>query len=326
MTAGHGPNLGHGYVKYVLIDHDGTELPPIIFPALIAPAGRAVVGALDRVPTSLVGLQRYWTGEDALLAPAPLSLLAQERLFDPIFIPALLRGALDRFGSLNGAGGGVCVTGLPATWAADHEKARLLGERLRAAHPAFSEIRVIPEPLGLVYSVLLDRDGQLVGDAALIAGRIGVVDLGHLTVDLAVIQRLAPIPTALDTYQLGTVMPLGQIRARLSAHFARELTLHETDQAVRVGRLRIAGRERALPPQWDRPLIEHGQALAARLIEAWGSGAQLDAILLGGGGAALAPLVSAIQRHFPHAQVIAEPQLAIARGYARLARRLGRAL
>lgn len=32
--AGHGPNLGHGYLKYILIDDQGIELPPVIFPAM----------------------------------------------------------------------------------------------------------------------------------------------------------------------------------------------------------------------------------------------------------------------------------------------------
>ena len=41
MSAGHGPNLGHGYVKYIIIDGHGRELAPIIFPAQIARRGSA---------------------------------------------------------------------------------------------------------------------------------------------------------------------------------------------------------------------------------------------------------------------------------------------
>ncbi|NJO82358.1 MAG: hypothetical protein HC828_05770 [Blastochloris sp.] len=35
-NSGHGPNIGHGYVKYVVIDSHGQELPPLIFPAMIS--------------------------------------------------------------------------------------------------------------------------------------------------------------------------------------------------------------------------------------------------------------------------------------------------
>lgn len=323
MIAGHGPNLGHGYVKYMVIDQHGQELAPVVFPAMIARAGRAVSGALRQVDRVEVAGAHYWTGDDALLAPSPLTMLAQARLQDATFIPALLRGALGRLGHLNGSSTGACVTGLPATWAADADKAKLLGERLRSATPAYAKIRVIPEPLGLIYSALLDNNGQVAGDPILQTGRVAVVDLGHLTVDVAVVQRLTPIPASLDTYQLGTALPLMPIRARLSAHFERELTLHETDLAVRAGRLRIAGTEQPLPIGWDRPLLENGEAIGSRLVEQWGKGNQFDAILIGGGGAELPHLVEAITRKFGHARAVEQPQTAIARGYARLARRLG---
>jgi len=323
MSAGHGPNIGHGFVKYIIIDEHGTELEPVIFPALLATAMRGVSGAIARAATVELAGKHWWVGDDALLAASPRTLLAQDRLQDTVFIPALLRGALDRFGALNGAGTGVCVTGLPATWAGDADHARRLGERLRAATPTYRSIRVIPEPLGLVYAALLDNAGQIVGDPALQTGQVAVVDLGHHTVDVAVIQRMIPVGHALDTYQLGTARPLQQIRAHLSTTFERDLTLYETDQAVRRGSLMVAGQPRALPSGWDRPLLQNGEALVTRLVEAWGRGTQFDAILIGGGGAELEPLVTAIQQQFRHAQVVAQPQTAIARGYARLARRLG---
>jgi hypothetical protein len=324
MIAGHGPNIGHGHVKYVIIDKAGKELPPVVFPAMIARAAGRVQGAIHAAATVDLGGAQWWTGDDALLAPAQLTMLAQERLEDPTFVPALLKGALDRLGHLNGAATGVCVTGLPATWAADAAKARALGERLRAAHPGYTKIRVIPEPLGLVYSALLDADGDLVGDTTLTTGRVAVLDLGHLTADEATIRRLSVEPSGLETHQLGTAGPLRQIRAQLAAHFERELSLYETDMAVRAGGLRVAGQLVPLPPHWDRPLRQHGAAIAARLVESWGRGTQFDAILLGGGGAELAHLVEPIRAKFPHARVVEQPQIAIARGYARLARRLAR--
>lgn len=329
MTAGHGPNLGHGYVKYVAIDEQGRELPAVIFPAVTARAGRRVSGALVQVKAFDVGGERWWVGADALLSPNPLTILAQDRLTDPAFIPALLRSAISRLISGTdparcGTTGGYCVTGLPATWAADQAKARQLGDRLRAGTTQFSGIRVIAELLGLVYSALLDNNGAIAGDTVLSDGTIAVVDLGHHTVDTAIIRQLAPLPSGLNTFTLGTARPLREIRARLSATFERELTLYETDLAVRGGGLTIAGQVRPLPAHWDRPLHENGAAVAARLVEEWGGGAQFDAILLGGGGAEEPRLVSAIQARFPHAVVVEQPQIAIARGYARLARRLGR--
>jgi len=325
MIAGHGPNLGHGYTKYIVIDDEGVELPPVVFPAVTAPAGRRVSGALVQIPTVEAAGERWWVGEDALLSPSPLTLLAQERLADPAFIPALLRSALHRLGNLNSSAAGYCVTGLPATWSADADKARQLGDRLRATTNQYTGIRVIAEPLGLVYNTLLDNHGEIVGDTALNGGTVAVVDLGHLTVDTAVIRQLAPVPSSLNTFALGTARPLREIRAALSTTFECELTLHEADLAVRAGTLAVAGQPRSLPAGWDRSLLENGAAIAARLVEEWGSGAQFDVVLIGGGGAEEPRLVEAIRARFPHATSIERPQTAIARGYAKLARRLGRA-
>jgi hypothetical protein len=323
QTIAHGPNIGNGFVKYIAIDATGKELPPIVFPALIAPAQRSVVGALSQVQPVTVGTQSWWVGEDALLDEAPRSLLGQERLHDPTFIPALLRCALLELDSCGGLEEGICVTGLPATWAQDATKAKLLGERLRAAAPPYTRIRVIPEPLGMIYAVVLDTLGQIAGDDALLRGHVAVTDGGHGTLDLAIVKQLTPLANGLRTWQLGTSRPLGHIQAHLGAVFDREFSLHEVDAAVRQGSVVVAGRRRPLPDHWDRPLIENGQAIASRLTEALGSGAQFDGILLGGGFALEPRLTAPILAQFAHAQIVDQPQLAIARGYARLARRLG---
>lgn len=323
MAGFHGPNLGHGYVKYIVLTSDGEELPPVVFPAALAPAGRTVAGALTSVPAIDIAGTRYWTGDDAHYSAAPITMPSQARLSDPIFIPALLRGALARLGALNGAATGVCVTGLPASWAADEGRCRRLGDLLRAATERYTSVRVIPEPLGLVYSVLLDNRGELVADEPY-QGQVAVIDIGHLTVDVAVLRSLRPVPGSLATWQIGTVHPLGAIRSRLSATFDRELSIHEADQAVRSRGLIVGGTWRDLPPHWDAPIVDTGRQIADRLVESWQGGAQFDAILIGGGGAALEPLVHAIQGRFAHAQPVPDPQLAIARGYARLAARLAR--
>jgi hypothetical protein len=320
-TAGHGPNIGHGFVKYILIDEHGNEREPVVFPAMIAGASKAVAGAIAAATTVEFGGKHWWVGDDALLSKTPITMLAQERLNHPVFIPTLMRAALQTMGNLNGAVNGVCVTGLPATWATNADKGRQLGERMRAATPIYGTIRVIPEPLGLVYSVLLDNYGEVAGDTALKDGRVAVVDIGHHTVDVIEIQKLVPVPSGLNTYQLGTARPLQEIRGRLTQDFEREFSLYEIDQAVRAERLRVSGQLLPLPTGWDRPLRENGELIATRLVEAWGRGTQFDAILIGGGGGELEPLVHAIQERFTHAQVVDRPQTAVARGYARLARR-----
>jgi hypothetical protein len=320
----HGVNAGHGHTKYIIIDDEGRELPPVAFPSLVAHAEGHVVGAIDRIqPIGLEGHGWWWVGEDALLSSQPLSLLSQDRLSDPVMLPALVRKALALHTPAGGATSGLCISGLPASWALETEKCRQLGDRLRAATPFYSGgIRVVAEPLGLVYALALNGDGELTGDPSLRAGTIGVVDVGHHTIDLAVVKQLKVVPSSLATWDVGTGRPLKEIRSRLSATFERDLTLYETDLAVRFQSLRVAGVARPLPLHWDQPLQYWAEGVTRRLVEEWGSAAQLDAIVVGGGGAELEILSSAILRRFTNATIANDPQLAIARGYARFARRL----
>jgi hypothetical protein len=54
------------------------------------------------------------------------------------------------------------------------------------------------------------------------------------------------------------------------------LTLHQIDQTVRGGGIRLRGQFFALAdllgPTWDAPLHANGRDIAARLVERWGSG------------------------------------------------------
>ena len=324
MTPGLGINPGHGYTKLVFLSDHSAPLH-VILPSLVAHAPRQLVGALKRVELVQVAGGSWWVGEDALISNAPLTALNQDRIRDPAYIPALVRAALAPLAIpdevLTQA---ITVSGLPASWSTDRELAQALSHRLRAAAP-LGKIKVIAEPLGPVYSKLLNDDGEITGDERLQTGRVAVVDLGHLTVDVAVVRGLVPEPTALATWQLGTARPLQQLQQRLSAETGVDVSLFATDQAVRQGHLMLAGRPEPLPADWARPLADNGRDIATKLVEAWGNGRQYDAILLAGGGASLAPIVEAIQAKFQHAQVVEAGQMAVALGYARLARRIGQA-
>lgn len=320
MPIAHGANIGHGFVKYAIIDQAGERV--VTLPSMIAPARLSVAGSLSPIQSVEAAGERWWVGDDAMNDPSPITMLSTDRLSSPHFIPALVRGALSQFGD---AASGVCVTGLPASWSDNKDLGRALGARLRESWH-YPRIHVIPEPLGLIYAVLLDTNGEQAGDD-LFKGRVAVVDLGHLTVDTAEIDRLRPQPSSLNTFSnLGTSQVLGQVRNTLSVAYEREVSILQADQAIRDGGIRIAGKLESIPPAVDHALRQHGQRIAARLVELWGRGRQFDAILLGGGGAELDAVVLAIQERFSHAAVIADPQTAIARGYARLAMHYARTM
>ncbi len=163
FQSGHGVNPGHGYTKYVEVKGDG-ESSAIVFPSLIAPAGERVPGALRTIEPVHIGEQKWWVGEDALFTANPRSDLSQSRLDDPVFIPALVRKAWQKL-TYDNAPRGYYVSGLPADWAADMEQCKRLAKCLRYAGVHKDDrIRIIAEPLGLIYSLLLDQHGGRTDD------------------------------------------------------------------------------------------------------------------------------------------------------------------
>lgn len=325
-TFGYGVNIGHGYVKGVRINGEGVELPPVIFPALVAPAGRSVAGALvNETRVKHLG-ETYWVGESALMSEQPLSRLDQSRIVDPVIIPVLVRHMLRRFGALVGAQG-YCVTGLPTTWMANSDLCHALGARLRDgaeetdAWKLFTGIKVIDEPLGAAYDAILDTNGEIVGPSDYRTGQIGVVDLGHNTVDVAVLHKLAPVASRMATFELGTAGPLNTIRALVSGMYNRQLTTYEADMAAREGVVRVRGEEKPLPSGCEAALRQNGDQVAEALASLWRGAHDLDVILVAGGGSHVAAITDAIRDAFPHATILPDGQLAIARGYAKLARR-----
>ncbi len=61
----HGDNYGDGFVKKIVIDPDGNELPPLIFPAQIAQAEGRSAGAVASAEMKACRRQTLVVGEDA---------------------------------------------------------------------------------------------------------------------------------------------------------------------------------------------------------------------------------------------------------------------
>ena len=215
---------------------------------------------------------------------------------------------------------GSAVTGLPASWIDIPGHQTLLGKRLRAGAPGITRMRSIAEPLAILYSLALNGNGEEI-NPALMTGRYGFVDMGFLTVDADEVFNMRPQDDGRDTWDLGAVGPVGQIRRMLSAHFDSPFEPFEIELAIRTGKIKVGGKLRDLPNHWDEPLNRQGRTIRDRLVHKWRSGNQFDAIFLGGGWAAEERIVAPILTTFGNAQSVMRSQISIARGYAYLARR-----
>ncbi len=324
----YGLNVGYSSVKAIAIDAAGNERITV-FPSLVAPAVASSDGDIANTQTFTVGTTDYWTGDDATKGRSR-SIVSRDRLYDLAFIPALVKTALYRLGAGDSGMGdsGMGISGLPASWATQHDLAKALGLLVRAGAPKdfFTSLKILAEPQGGIFSQLFDVFGNKTGDARYEDGKIGVIDFGHHTVDLCIVDRLTVLRGSMQTFQLGTFEPLQKIGTLLSGKFGRDFSAYQVDHIIRNKYVRVQNRDELLPAGWDRPLIEHGNHVASKISDAWNKGLDLDCIVAVGGGPELQQLREPLQNALPHTIVATEPQLAIARGYARWGQRVVRGL
>jgi len=218
------------------------------------------------------------------------------------------------------------VTGLPVAdfdpANMDRLRAMLTGDHLveregkRARRFSVRGVYLVPQAVGALFGLILDRRGQIVDDA-LAAGRVGIVDVGTLTTNFVLVDRLRYVETGSDSITSGMAQVLGQVAKDLKRDHGLDWTLHpdRVDLAVRSRSVEVYGETVRI----DHLVEQHARALAdtviARARSLWGSGADLRGVVLtGGGSVALRPYLA---EAWPHTVTGDDPQFGNVTGYYR---------
>lgn len=219
------------------------------------------------------------------------------------------------------------VTGLPVADYDDNNKG-LLRDMLTGQHAirrqgkrqrrfTVETVYTIPQAVGSLFALILDRRGKLV-DSDMAAGRVGIIDVGTLTTNYVTVDRLRYVETRSDSITTGM--------AEMLMHVAKDLKRqYELDWKEQLGRVDRAVRDRAVEIYGDRvniaglvdPHLENiASKIGSKAQSLWGTGVELKAILLTGGGSLeLAPYV---RKMFPHTRTVGgNPQFSNATGYLR---------
>jgi plasmid segregation protein ParM len=219
------------------------------------------------------------------------------------------------------------VTGLPVGDYDDRNKATLR-EMLVGPHVVKRQgkhtrrfgvrnVYTVPQAMGSLFTLVLDRRGKLV-DGDLAGGRVGIVDVGTLTTNYVLVDRLRYVEVGSDSITTGT----SEMLLKVAKDLKRE---HSLDWALQLGKVDQAVRGRAVEVYGDRVNITglvdpHLEALADTIVSRarslWGAGVDLKAVVVTGGGSLeLAPY---IRRAYPHTRTVGgDPQFANVTGYLR---------
>ncbi|HVB10751.1 MAG TPA: ParM/StbA family protein [Bacillota bacterium] len=181
-----------------------------------------------------------------------------------------------------------------------------------------ASVRVIPQPFGTLFDLLLDDTGSPqnldLGEA-----RLGICDVGFRTADCVVADRLDYIDRQSFSTTCGMSAAYALISTRLQREFGVTKSNYELDPIVRAGRLRLGGTVHDITEIRNEAYQAVAEKILTEIRSAWPV-RDLDVVYLSGGGA------EALSRYFLEAldtAVLAGgPQEANVRGYWKLANKL----
>ncbi|MGE5483474.1 MAG: hypothetical protein ACM3X4_00475 [Ignavibacteriales bacterium] len=170
-------------------------------------------------------------------------------------------------------------------------------------------IEVVPQPLGTYWSQILEAPDQA---PAHLDCRVGVVDVGYLTTDLAAIEDGEFIPARSTTIKVGLADAYTDIARRLSREYGLEREPHTLDAAVIKGKVKVSGVEVDITPICQGAFERLATKVLVELTSAWRI-QEFDRLYLsGGGGQSLSPY---LLPHIPQGRLVDEPITANCRGY-----------
>lgn len=325
-----GVDIGYGFVKVT----DGQE--GYIFPSVVGegnPIGILRTGL--RQPDSVDDLrltvdgQTYFVGKVAIRHSRMAFRCLTDTRAEGNDLKVLVLAALSLF-SRESFSTYSLVTGLPP--GRQHLVANLI-EQIRGEHKVIvhrdqgpveltiriNRVVVVPQPMGTYWSQTLEARGRVRRDSPLAEAKIGVLDIGFRTTDLAAIDQGDFLPELSKTIPVGLSAAYDQIGQRLLAEYGLEREGYALDEAVVRGEVAVAGRKVDITPIVRAAFEQLATKILIDLRSFW-QVSEFDAILLtGGGGQALS---SFLLPHIPQGALTPDPATANSRGYIAWANRI----
>jgi len=197
----------------------------------------------------------------------------------------------------------------------------LTGGLIERKYVSVEQTKILPQPFGAFFDLILDDKGNLIRED-LAKGKVGIVDIGYNTLDLARADQLEYInPRSTSFAGQGIYSAFQTLSGELYRSFKVEIPPERIEPIVRSGQLKIAGKETSIVNQQEIAFKEAAAQIISRIKSLWPDRWELDQILLAGGGAIL--LGKYLKAELGDQAVIADDAaFANVNGYLKFARRI----
>lgn len=317
-----GLDVGFGYTKSVSAT-GADAFPSVVGDWAGSRPGQDLLPGHRRID-AVAWEGRHWVvGEAALrLTHRRFVMLSRGWLGSPTFM-VLALNALRRQVPGSGATVGL-VTGLPVAdldLHAEGLKARLLGAHKLRLLPGgepwevrIASVKVLPQPLGTVFSQVFDASG-VISDPAVAGAKVGVLDVGFRTSDYYTLDALDVVEAECLTRNTGMAELLLDLSRELGHRWGIELDPHDLIEPALRGSLTVGDEHMALAPILTPLLDRHAEAILGHAKMLWGDrAASMRRVWLTGGGS---QVFGGRLRASTHWRLVDSPMIQNAVGYYR---------
>jgi plasmid segregation protein ParM len=314
-----GIDIGRSAVKIVATSGK-FERAEITFPSAFSPAVRLTDDQeAERAATDTVEVNKklYFVGETALLQGRDdmIAGLSDDWGFSNQHAALLLAGMkkLESQG-VPGVQMALIVVGLPARLYA-HQKATYANEI--AKHAGRAEIKVVPQPLGPYYTMLLDSKGQQSPSFDADDASWGIIEVGQYTTDYALVERGRVIEHAFGSCD-GMHIAATNLQKEILGMHDIQVSVSDATDMLATPTLKNFG-ERIDVSKEVRTAVEPvAQIIADKANQLFGERARkMDGIRVAGGGAPL--VIEVLRKKWANTSLAENSRFSVAEGFCRFA-------
>lgn len=175
------------------------------------------------------------------------------------------------------------------------------------------EALILPQGLAAVLSVAMDDSGRIT-DEAVANGRVGLIDIGGHTTNLATFDKLKPVVTQTGSADQGMWDFVLSLEPRINSAFpGLNLRGHGMLPVIESKSIRSFGKDKDVSGIIDDVAEHFTEQMESEINRIWGNAASLDKLFIAGGGGR--HLAGYIKAKFANAVLVDDAQWANARGY-----------
>jgi plasmid segregation protein ParM len=319
----YGVDIGYGFTKVA-----GVDKIPRVIPSIVGSneelSYRSDIGDRIKIAPLTLNGHSYLVGEAAKRFSRHRYRIFDSTWTESPYYLLLLVSALMRIDK-SAAEPAAIVTGLPVSHFTQ-ERVRQVQDLLShsdnvrissgEALVKVEKIKVIPQPFGSFFDLILNDEGKL-KDPEKIRQRVGIIDIGFQTTDLALATPQF-IESSSGSLDVGVRSVANQLSRDLSRKYSITLDTTEAEEALRQKSVKIFGESVDLSDMIAERTREVAELILSYAHSLWGRGERLNRLILAGGGA---NIFRSYFSTYPNLYVPEEPSLSNVRGYLKLARK-----